>query len=343
MNPLTIIRKNAGWYGLNILVTGSSAFVGIILSKRLLTTEDFLHFNLLANGVTLLNNFLIGWFVQSIIRFYHSHHLFFRIRNIMAIAAANFLFISLPVFYLWRSFIGIDEPVLQPIVFMFINALYTIFLALYQATHQAKTVATSETIRSSIIIFGLLIPLLAKTSIEASYFWMLWIVSCLMPAFFLFARRQRLYQSRELQEGEMPTNGLPSNRQALKTVLNFGIPLSGWMFVSFLLLNADKWYLYKSGLSPQLVANFVALSDIMMRGVGFLFSPIVTSAYPVISKLFDDGKYSEVRFVMKRVVRWELLLSAAAIIGFVAFHPFVFTLLRIHDSSRMYLLIGLIL
>jgi O-antigen/teichoic acid export membrane protein len=343
MNPLTIIRKNAGWYGLNIIVTGSSAFVGIILSKQLLSPEDFLQFNLLANGVTLLNNFLIGWFVQSIIRFYHSYHLFFRIRNILLIAAVNFLAISTPVFFLWRSFIGIGEPVIQPILFMFINALYTILLALYQATHQAKTVAASETIRSGIIIIGLLVPFISRDSIGASFFWILWIVSCLLPAIFLFVRRQKLYQSRELEEGATPTNAIHTNRTAIRNVLQFGLPLSGWMFVSFLLLNADKWYLYKCGLPPQMVANYVALSDIMMRGVGFLFSPIVTSAYPVISKMFDDGRYSEVRFVMKRVVKWELVLSAAALAGFFITHRLIFALLRINDSSKMFLWIGLLL
>ncbi|HSR39793.1 MAG TPA: oligosaccharide flippase family protein [Phnomibacter sp.] len=343
MNPLTVIRKNAGWYGLNIFVTGSSAFVGIILSKQLLSPEDFLQFNLLANGVTLLNNFLIGWFVQSIIRFYHSYHLFFRIRNILLITAANFLVISIPVFFLWRSFIGIGEPVIQPIVFMFINALYTILLALYQATHQAKTVAASETLRSSIIIIGLLAPFLSTVSIGASYFWILWIVSCLLPALFLFVRRKKLYQSRELKEGTAPAIAMHNSRTAIKNVLQFGLPLSGWMFVSFLLLNSDKWYLYKCGLPPQMVANYVALSDIMMRGVGFLFSPIVTSTYPVISKMFDDGRYSEVQFVMKRVVTWELLLSTAAVAGFVISHRLIFALLRINDSPKMFLWIGLLL
>jgi len=72
MNALSIIKRNASWYVLNIIVTGTGAFTGIILSKRLLTPQEFLQFNLMANGVTLLNMFLVGWFVQSIIRFYHS-------------------------------------------------------------------------------------------------------------------------------------------------------------------------------------------------------------------------------------------------------------------------------
>lgn len=343
MNPVAIIKKNAGWYLVRIIVTGLAAFVGIILSKRILPPNEFLDFNLLANGVTLLNSFLIAWFGQSIIRFYHSYHYFFRVKNIVLIITANFLFVGMPVFFVWKAFIGIDRPVLYPLVFMMLNALYTALLLLFQAAHKARIVAAAETMRSAVIIAALFVPQVVHAKVDVDYFWLVWVASCLLTSIYLFMVRKTIMQSFFLQEGQEASLVLEKTRVIISRVAKFGLPLSAWVFVSFLLLNADRWFVYKSGISTEAAANYVALSDLMMRGTGFLFSPIVSSAYPVISSLYDEGRKVEVRGIVLKVILWQTLLAIAAAAGFIVVNKMLFRMLGTNQDSYLLIVSGLVM
>jgi O-antigen/teichoic acid export membrane protein len=343
MNPVEVIKKNAGWYLIRIIVTGVAAFAGVILTKRLLLPSDFLDFNLLANGVTLLNSILIAWFGQSIIRFYHSYHYFFRVQNIVFISTANFLLVGLPVFFVWKWLIGIDSYTIFPLAFMMLNALYSALLLLFQAAHKAKIVAVAETIRSIVIIVGLFIPQFFDEKVGANYFWLVWIVSSFISTVCLFYLRKVFVESKAILNDNPKETAQESNAMIMNKVVKFGLPLSAWVFISFLLINADKWYVYKAGVSVELAANYVAISDIMMRGTGFLFSPIVSSAYPVISGLFDKGKGADVRKIVLKVILWQTLLGIGAIVGFAVLFPVVFKLLGIQADSFIFVYGGLVM
>jgi hypothetical protein len=189
------------------------------------------------------------------------------------------------------------------------------------------------------------LPQLFGKHAGADYFWLVWITSCLVTSIYLFLVRKTFVQSPLLQEEHLQSFVPETNRVIMGRVVKFGLPLSAWVFVSFLLLNADKWYVYKSGVPAEAAANYVALSDIMMRGTGFLFSPIVSSAYPVISGLFDQGKRADVRRIVLKVILWQTLLAVLASAGFVAVYPVVFSMLGMQqgNSGSLFVIAGLVM
>jgi len=340
-DTFTLLKKNAVWYALSIVVTGLAAFGGIIFTKQNLDASSFVHFNLQLNTAMLISMVALGWFGQSINRFYHGMQGVLHRRAIFNIATVISCTVSIPLFVLWGIIFKINTAWVFPIIFIWVNALQYSFLICRQAALEASQSTLSEIIRSGSIIVFLALPYVFHYKVSETYYWISWISSYALAAFYLFITEAYTSQGiSTIKKLEIT----PEFKLSIKKMLHFGLPLSLWLLCSYVFLYSDRWYLVSAGYNMVETSNYVAVADIMMRGTGFMFSPIVSAAYPLLSRMFDSKDLLNVKVVIIKVIKWEVLMMLGAIIGFLALHKVVFSLLKIKDNTNnLFIWVGVLL
>jgi len=325
-----VIKKNAGWYFVSMLVTGSTAFAAIVITKRWLSPEMFIRFNLKLNAIFMINTICLSWISLSIYRMYHQKREFFKTDNLVMMALSNALILGLPLMVTWYWLIKPGGTFLWPFTFLFIAFCYQIVLVSHQAALNAKRTTIAETIRGVSTLILMILPVVLKMDVGENYFWMVWVCAYLMAFFPL------LYKTGNSlmfigKDAKILPKAVYFNH--LKEVFHFGWPFVIWMFFSFLLSFADRWYIAGANLPEGKTADYLALVDSVFRGCGFLFVPLNTSGFPVISRMYDEGNMPATYKLILKVVKTELLLLLGAIILTLLFHRLIFSFLNITTLS----------
>jgi O-antigen/teichoic acid export membrane protein len=214
------------------------------------------------------------------------------------------------------------------VIFLFVATFHSLLLVSYQASLKARQTAIAETIRGSCTLVLMFLPVAFRWQVSETYYWNAWMTAYLLSfGFMVYCLRGNTYFGTERQFA------WDRYRSDLLDAIRFGWPFTLWVLFSFLLAYADRWYLARSGLSINQSADYLALADSVFRGCGFLFVPLNTAGYPVISKVFDSGDMKATYKLIIKVVKTELLLLAAVIIGLLLFHTFIFNLLGISTGT----------
>jgi O-antigen/teichoic acid export membrane protein len=172
------------------------------------------------------------------------------------------------------------------------------------------------------------------------YYWLSWLCSYFVAFIFLFSSypaRPALAVDPVLGEKQV------TYKMILRQMVSFGLPITVWQVISFLMLNADRWYLVKFKFDSALTSDYLALSDVMMRGSGFMFSPLVSAAYPMISRIFDKGDFREVKRLILQILKWEVVILCVALLGFFILHSILFSTLNFKTRDYSIFMIGVVL
>lgn len=328
-----ILKRNTLWYSLNLILTSTSALLGIIISKRYLNPENFVNFNVVTGGIVLLNLFLVGWLSQSIIRFGHTYKKLFEAKNLIIIGICIFISIGIPLFLIWKNFLNLKTNLIFSLFFMIMNSIYSLLIAKVQSQNNARYVTISEFIRNILILLPLTLLVTSKQNITIETLWIIWLISSAGSLFFLL---RKINDKQNKSKTSFPTLISKYNKSDLKLIINFGAPISIWIFISFALVNADKWYLIKSELNSKIIADYIAISDIVIRGIGFIYSPFVSSAYPVISKMYDEGEEKMVKKIINKIIYIQVILTSISVIIYSLLYKVLFNILQIEFTNHMY-------
>jgi O-antigen/teichoic acid export membrane protein len=329
-SALAIIRKNALWYSLTIVVTGAAAFAGVAITKARLSEEAFVQFNIQYSAALFINLLSLGWLSQSLNRFYHRILSYLTIKRLLIISVANSSLIAIPFFVCWWYFMDSSGQIIWPLVLMIVNANQTTFLVCRQASLSAKQAAISETLRSGSLLLFLLILFFADGSIPVGYYWFSYTLSGFIAFIYLyFAELRYRRHSNSEDHSEVQID------RPLLWMLRFGLPLCVWLLISFVWLYADRWYLVRMQFPASFVSDYVALADVVVRGTGLMFSPIVASAYPLISRLYDSQQLREVNKVIKRVLMYEVLITVGVAVCFIISARLAMSFFSIHTLSKI--------
>jgi O-antigen/teichoic acid export membrane protein len=351
-NATALIRKNASWYAISIIISGLSSFGGIFLTKINLPANEFIHFNMQMSGITLFNVVTLGWFVQGITRFYHLNAAELTRIRILNITLVTSIFISAPFFLLWVNFVNLGQRLWYPVFYLIINSVYSSFSVRTQASLNARGATIAEIIRNIIVLAILGLPFIVDVRVNENYYWIGWILSNILPSAYLFIITHKLSKASTSSDADTQVSGQQLSSasdthpfwELGKKMLSFGLPLSLWLLISAPVMNADRWYLSKHNLDRTVVANYLAIADMMLRGTLFLFSPLSSAAYPVLVRMFDENNRNEVKKVILKVIKWQVLMMAGAIAGFAILHKIVFLYLKIPPASeRLFFILGVLL
>lgn len=99
----------------------------------------------------------------------------------------------------------------------------------------------------------------------------------------------------------------------LKSYLKFGLPLVPTSFLFWIIYSSDNYLIgYFHGISPVgIYSAACTLSGIIMA----LFNPIHFVLYPAISKLWEEGKFEEVKINLKYAFKYTVIIGIPAVFG----------------------------
>ncbi|MFN4006255.1 MAG: hypothetical protein ACK4HE_01970 [Chitinophagaceae bacterium] len=343
-----ILRVNSIWYFLQMLTTALASVGTIIITKQQLQS-DFIFFTLSIGAITFINNFTLCWLNQGINRFVFAYAQYLTIKNSILYAIASVLTLSLPIYIAWAWWVDMLYRVELPILFLLFHGIYSTVLAYTQATLRAKLAFLSEFIRSVTILFSFIFIYLANIKASNEFFWSFQILSVILATILIAWKNGFVNSPLKIH---LNFQGFVSKmssdirlRVVLRNMFNFGLPLTIWSFVSFCLLNIDRWYMLREeAINKTSLADYTALYDLIFRGVGFSFAPFVASSFPIIVRLYDSGNKIGARNTIIRVLLIQTLLLIAGIIGFYFLHDIMFELLHFDESSKSaFLYVGILL
>jgi O-antigen/teichoic acid export membrane protein len=339
---VSVLKKNAWWYLLSMVITGSTAFAAIVITKHWLNAEVFISFNLKLNAVFMLNTICLSWVSLSMYRMYHLRQRFFSTDNLLALALLNAILVGWPFYLIWSYWLQPGGTMVWPLLFLVIAFMYQLMLVSNQASLNARMATMSEVIRGVATIGLMLVPVVMKWQVDELYFWRVWIAAYLISgaALLVNGRRQRLWwrSKHHMNWSEY--------QESFRAVFRFGWPFTVWMLFTFLLSFADRWYIAREGWPEKQVADYLAIADSVFRGCGFLFVPLNTSGYPLVSRQFDTGDRKGTYQLIVKIVRWELLLLAMAAVIVPASITIIMPMLNItafNQNQTMYTLFAMVL
>jgi O-antigen/teichoic acid export membrane protein len=340
MSEITsVLKRNAGWHAFTMLLTGTSAFLGIVFTKQTLVPDQFIQFNLKINAILMINVFTISWLTISMFRMLHAKKEFYKIDNLCFLALASAFLAGIPAFALWFFLLKPAGQHLLPFIFLLLISVYGVLLVSQQAALNARSAWAGEAIRSATLLALLCIPVIAGEHVSESYCWWTWIISYSSGIFYFVIKAKGGFF---LSLKGKPAILQGTYKEHLVQTLRFGLPFCIWILISYLMTNADRWYLARQAIDVGEKSDYLAMADTMMRGVGFIFMPLNTSAFPLISQLHDKGDRHGVKAIMLKILGLQTLLVIGAIIGFYLLRSQFFWLLNIEHLTSP-LLVGMIL
>ena len=278
----------------------------------------------------MVNSVCISWITISMFRMLHSKAKFFSTDNILMMGAVNALVIAMPIFLAWYFLIYPGGLIGLPLFFLITATLHAVLLVQNQAGLKANITAIAETIRGISTLIFMLLPSFIHMEVSEHFYWIVWLSAYwLSIAYMVLMRASGYYFFGRARE---EVNAL-SYRKHLGEIARYGFPFSVWMLFSDLLAYSDRWYLAASGIDKAAAADYLALADSVFRGCGFLFVPLNTSGFPVVSRLYDTGDMTATYKLIIKIVKIEVLLLFIATSMLFLFHNQVFSLLHIKSGN----------
>ena len=337
MKELKTLKRSAFYYAFSILFTGMVNFIAIPVLKQKTGADEYAYLNLYMNFLLVFGYVGAGWLIQGCIRFYpkYSNQPAFRksflkmtIGSALVTAFVSMVLVFFSPHYRWM-FIAF------PLAILVIN-LQMVAIAWLQATLQPKTVAAAEVLRA--LIFLLVIILIkpngfCNVTIAA---WTGWVFSYACSLFFLWVMSSRKKLDVELQNQLKPTG----QSSYLTELLRFGLPLSLWMAALYGVFFADRFFLLRYT-TASTTGHYSALFDVLLKGIGFALSPLVTAVYPIMVRLYQEENLVGLKNMSSKVLRWQILIALLAITSYLIAWPWVKQILGIEVEAKTLFYSGL--
>lgn len=324
-------------YAFSILFTGAVNFIAIPVLKIKIGSGEFAYLNLYMNLLLIVSYIGAGWLVQSCIRFFSSASRqpgfgssYKKLSIISAFVTVVAAFITVVFFkhYSWML-------IAFPLTILFVN-LQSLALAWMQASIKPKVVAVAEIIRSLVFLSFILVLKKDQGYNLIIMAWVGWLASYALSLVFLWGMVKRYPVSAE------PGKEAIDTRSAFTKFSAFGFPLSLFLGAHFTLFFADRFFLLKHQ-PPELVGHYSALFDVLQKGIGFVLSPFITAAYPLLARLYEEHNHSDVKKLSTKILRWQLLITVLVLLGYWLCWPLLKAILHIDDAGHMFFISGFLM
>jgi|GEM_PF-6389046 len=330
MKESTNLKRSAFLYAFSILFTGIVNFIAIPVLKQKAGADEYAYLNLYMNFLLVLGYVGAGWLVQSCIRFYPSLSqqkgfkvaflkMAFGSAAVAALAAVVLVFFF--PHYRWM-FVAFPATI-------FIVNLQMVGIAWLQASLQPKVVAMAEVLRAVIFLSFIVFIQPNGTYGVTKMAWLGWFVSYLLSLLFLLMISKKVNHPLHANSQPAPIE----SRSLASQFLRFGLPLSLWMAALYGIFFADRFLLLQNA-SASSTGHYSALFDVLLKGIGFALSPLVTAVYPMMVRLYQQDDMGALKKLNDKVVKWQIGLASIAIIGYAFSWPWIKTILKIEDVGN---------
>lgn len=327
MSLFSKFKKDYLNYLLSIIIPAIISGTSIPLFKQLLGSEGYGRFALWFNAVMIFTAVMTGWIAQSIIRFYPSSNdkNDFVKKSRLLLKRIIFIVIIPVSIIVWI----ISNDYL--LVILFILALLSVSFQLItvpviQSSFLSKKIIFSEMIRI-MVYAGCGILLLLVSNIFYLYILLSAVILGYTTSFlYLFISSRKKLQDHD----EIPI--INNTSELISKFYNYGIPLSFWFVLSYLMTYVDKLFaLYNSGGLYQ--GNYQALFDFIYKSLGLVIAPAITALFPLITTAYELGGRKEIRVFLKKILYYEVLFFVVISIGYWLFGAsLLFYILKIPDT-----------
>jgi len=336
MKESAILKRSAFMYAFSILFTGMVNFMAIPVLKQKIGSAEFAYLNLYMNLLLVISYIGAGWLVQSCIRFFSTvsgqrgfGSVFKKMAILSGIVTALIAFVTVVFFrhYTWML-------VAFPATIFFIN-MQSITVAWMQASIKPRVVAMAEVLRSLVFLCFIIVIKPGHGYNVIMVAWIGWLASYMLSLLFMLVML-KLYPFAQKEDATVAD---------IKTLFSkfavFGFPLSLWLAGNFVLFYADRFFLLRH-LPAAMVGHYSALFDVLHKGVGFVLSPLVTAVYPLLASLYEEQKHADVKKLSRKVLRWQGLITATVLLGYIIAWPLLKKILLIDEEGNTFFISGLL-
>lgn len=306
------------YYSMGFILPGLLSFLLIPLILRNFGAEIYAQYSIAFNTLSVISMFCYGWIGHSYIRFYSTGEIQLNklsSKLILRSLLVGFLILSVLIFFVTKITL-LDFVFVVPAFFL--SGYYSFRLMILQAKQQAKKIAVSEIIRTSVnlgipLIYSLffqnaikVLPLLLIT-LSCSY---------LLPLLFF------------LKDKTPAHDGINPNSISLsdlsKQFTNYGIPVAFFLSLALALTVNDRFIIAKI-LGDKMAGNYAAVYDILNKGVGFICAPVVMTFYPHIVKQYNNDNKEAAFLSLKKSVLLEIIIFLSGLVLLCFFGQFLLT------------------
>ncbi len=304
-------------YFIGKIIPGFVGFLTVIILSRLFGAHIYGQFSVVISIIFVSQIIFSGWILQGILRFYSEYDRYQKqsfYENIW-----RFYLGTIPIGSVLLALILLisrKESLGNILLALFLFSLITGFgiqTTFIQARLKAKSFVRWESIRAilipvTIVLLFVLFSLKTYMTIIFGYCISYFFVVTLM----LIWKKKVKFKSIS-----------HFDRDFFKKFIQYGAPLTIWLGSSYLLNISDR-YVIAGYCNYNDVGIYSAAYDIITKGLGILFMPIVTAAHPIIMDRWNKKDYAAAFSVLKRGIIYELcLFIPIGIILFIFRHEII--------------------
>jgi O-antigen/teichoic acid export membrane protein len=336
MKESAILKRSAFMYAFSTLFTGVVNFIAIPVLKQKIGSAEFAWLNLYMNLLLVVSYIGAGWLVHSCIRFFPAvagqkgfGKVFKKLAVFSGLATVGLALITVLFFrhYIWML-------VAFPATILFIN-LQSIVVAWMQASIRPKVVAMAEVFRSLVFLSFILLIKNGQGYNIIIMGWAGWLASYMVSLLFMLLMIKKYPSVKKEEETDADI------KMVFKKFAAFGFPVSLWLAATFILFYADRFFLLRHW-PAAMVGHYSALFDVLQKGIGFVLSPLVTAAYPLLARLYEENKYTDVKKLSRKVLMWQGLISVTVVVGYIIAWPLLKKILSINEAEKTFFYSGLL-
>ncbi|EGQ7993264.1 oligosaccharide flippase family protein [Vibrio vulnificus] len=267
----------------NILYFSASkvfpAAIILLLTKELfltLSSQSFEKYSMVSSLSITLASFTVGWLSQSNIRYAMKYK-----KNTEEINSLVSSLILVLIFFSALAYvIYYNIAFLISILFLSI-AFNRLSLSYFQSLIKPKWVFYQELFRSVILVIYIIsVYLFDDNNLVYAIAWIS--ISYLLPSLCIY-KEIRFHSS--------------INFYGLRKYLKYGMPMSIWLVISTGYPTLERYILSKM-YSGNDLSDYFAMNELLVRGAGIVFTPIMMYLHPLLMSSFDksESKFNDVLF-----------------------------------------------
>ncbi|MBS1735228.1 MAG: oligosaccharide flippase family protein [Bacteroidetes bacterium] len=328
MDLFSRFKKDYFNYLISIILPAAITGLSIPLFKHVLGAKGYGSFALWYNAVLILSAVLSGWITQSIIRFFPTSKNQNRFaKGTLEISLKTQLAFFVPVFCGFLYFSHSYVLSLFCLLALFVSSLQFTIAPILQAAFLSKKIIFSELIRTASYILVALCFLLLT---HVNYLYSLFLAVIISYLFSLVYLQKQSNSYFKISNSE--NIGL-AHEPLFKKFLKYGGPLSFWFVFAYLLSYIDKIFILKN-FGGEMQGNYQAIFDLISKSIVLIISPIITSVFPILTSAYQVGNNSEIRNLLKKIIKFELIGYVVVSTGYWLFgSDILFFLLKIPDTA----------
>ena len=286
-------------YFLGKIIPSLLGFFTIIMLSRIFGKETYGQFSIILTIILASQIIFSGWILQGILRFFSESHSVSQKEFVNSVWRISYFTSFIGAVVLMGILFLLNKDDLLIIIFSII--LFVLIMAFsiqstfFQAKLQSRKYIYWDSIRALCIpLFTVLLYLLFRNKsckiILSGYS-----LAYICVVFFMIS----LKDNNELRLKE------PFRKDVFKNLFKYGMPLTLWLGSSYLLNVSDR-YVIAIYHSYGDVGVYSAAYDIITRGLGVLFIPIINAAHPIIMDRWNKGDYESSIKVIKAGLIYEV-------------------------------------